>query len=278
MSSQKFILEVLEPLGHAYKELTVPPDKTGDFQLDPNSLHIWPRGQFMLIALPNMDRSFTVTLFLPNNGEISFESIKTNSELVSLFKEKFPDVLSLIPDLTHDYFSNPTGHLCTVRCQPWNIKNFLLIGDAAHAVVPFFGQGMNASFEDCTVLNEMMEMYGDWENLFDNFSKKRKIDGDAIADMALENYIEMRDLVNQQWFLAQKELEKKMEHQFPDQFISRYSMVSFHQIPYSVVQKRGETQKKIMEWILENETSGKPITSEALEKEINLKLPVLNQS
>ena len=278
MSSQKFILEVLEPLGHAYKELTVPPDKTGDFQLDPNSLHIWPRGQFMLIALPNMDRSFTVTLFLPNKGEVSFESIKTNSELVSLFKEKFPDVLSLIPDLTHDYFSNPTGHLGTVRCQPWNIKNFLLIGDAAHAVVPFFGQGMNASFEDCTVLNEMMEMYGDWENLFDNFSKKRKIDGDAIADMALENYIEMRDLVNQQWFLAQKELEKKMEHQFPDQFISRYSMVSFHQIPYSVVQKRGETQKKIMEWILENETSGKPITSEALEKEINLKLPALNQS
>jgi len=278
MSSKNFILDFFEPLGHSYKELTVPPDKTGDFQLDPNSLHIWPRGQFMLIALPNSDKSFTVTLFLPNNGEISFESIQTYNELLLLFKQKFPDVLPLIPDLKNDYFSNPTGHLGTVRCQPWNFKKFLLIGDAAHAVVPFFGQGMNASFEDCTILNKMMDSCEDWEDLFENFSKKRIIDGDAIADMALENYIEMRDSVNQQWFLVQKELEKKLEHQFPNQFISRYSMVSFHQIPYSIVQKRGKIQQKIMNWILENKNTGKPVTNEDLVKEINLKLPVLAQS
>jgi len=262
-------------LGHSYKELSIPPDKSGEFQLEPNSLHIWPRGKFMLIALPNMDRSFTVTLFLPNIGDISFSTVRSLVDLNSLFEKNFPDVLDIMPSLKTDYFSNPTGKLGTVRCSQWNVNESVLIGDAAHAVVPFFGQGMNASFEDCTVLNQMLDSSVNWKDLFESFSKKRKIDGDAIADMALENYIEMRDSVNKDRFLNERDLERQLELKYPDQFISRYSMVSFHQIPYSTVQVRGAIQQEILDWILDNETVDTPVTAEEIEKEIKSKLSVL---
>jgi kynurenine 3-monooxygenase len=265
-----------DPLGHSYKELSIPPDKSGEFQLEPNALHIWPRGKFMLIALPNMDRSFTVTLFLPNTGDISFSTVRSLDDLNSLFEKKFPDVLEIMPSLKTDYFSNPTGKLGTVRCSQWNVNESVLIGDAAHAVVPFFGQGMNASFEDCTVLNQMLDSSVDWKDLFESFSKKRKIDGDAIADMALENYIEMRDSVNKDRFLNERDLERQLELKYPDQFISRYSMVSFHQIPYSTVQVRGAIQQEILGWILDNETVDTPVTAEEIEKEIKSKLSVLS--
>ncbi|MDP7037494.1 MAG: NAD(P)/FAD-dependent oxidoreductase, partial [Candidatus Marinimicrobia bacterium] len=254
-----------DPLGHSYKELSIPPDKSGEFQLEPNALHIWPRGKFMLIALPNMDRSFTVTLFLPNIGDISFSTVRSLDDLNSLFEKNFPDVLDIMPSLKTDYFSNPTGKLGTVRCSQWNVNESVLIGDAAHAVVPFFGQGMNASFEDCTVLNQMLDSSVNWKDLFESFSKKRKIDGDAIADMALENYIEMRDSVNKDRFLNEKDLERQLELKYPDQFISRYSMVSFHQIPYSTVQIRGAIQQEILDWILDNETVDTPVTAEEIE-------------
>ncbi len=264
-----------DPLGHSYKELSIPPDKSGEFQLEPNALHIWPRGKFMLIALPNMDRSFTVTLFLPNIGDISFSTVRSLDDLNSLFEKNFPDVLDIMPSLKTDYFSNPTGKLGTVRCSQWNVNESVLIGDAAHAVVPFFGQGMNASFEDCTVLNQMLDSSVNWKDLFESFSKKRKIDGDAIADMALENYIEMRDSVNKDRFLNEKDLERQLELKYPDQFISRYSMVSFHQIPYSTVQVRGAIQQEILDWILDNETVDTPVTAEEIEKEIKSKLSAL---
>ena len=264
-----------DPLGHSYKELSIPPDKSGEFQLEPNALHIWPRGKFMLIALPNMDRSFTVTLFLPNIGDISFSTVRSLDDLNSLFEKNFPDVLDIMPSLKTDYFSNPTGKLGTVRCSQWNVNESVLIGDAAHAVVPFFGQGMNASFEDCTVLNQMLDSSVNWKDLFESFSKKRKIDGDAIADMALENYIEMRDSVNKDRFLNERDLERQLELKYPDQFISRYSMVSFHQIPYSTVQVRGAIQQEILDWILDNETVDTPVTAEEIEKEIKSKLSAL---
>jgi len=264
-----------DPLGHSYKELTIPPDKSDEFQLEPNALHIWPRGKFMLIALPNMDRSFTVTLFLPNTGDISFSTVRYLDDLNSLFEKNFPDIFELMPSLKTDYFSNPTGKLGTVRCSQWNVNESVLIGDAAHAVVPFFGQGMNASFEDCTVLNQMIDSSVGWKDLFESFSIKRKIDGDAIADMALENYIEMRDSVNKDRFLNQKDLERQLEIKYPDQFISRYAMVSFHQIPYSTVWERGKVQHKILDWIIENNSADTPVTAEAIEKEIKSKLSVL---
>ena len=264
-----------DPLGHSYKELSIPPDKSGEFQLEPNALHIWPRGKFMLIALPNMDRSFTVTLFLPNIGDISFSTVRSLDDLNSLFEKNFPDVLEIMPSLKTDYFSNPTGKLGTVRCSQWNVNESVLIGDAAHAVVPFFGQGMNASFEDCTVLNQMIDSSVGWKDLFESFSIKRKIDGDAIADMALENYIEMRDSVNKDRFLNQRDLERQLELKYPDQFISRYSMVSFHQIPYSTVRKRGKVQQRILDWIIENNSEDTPVTAEEIEKEIKSKLSVL---
>ena len=275
MIESGYISGSFDPLGHSYKELSIPPDKSGEFQLEPNALHIWPRGKFMLIALPNMDRSFTVTLFLPNIGDISFSTVRSLDDLNSLFEKNFPDVLDIMPSLKTDYFSNPTGKLGTVRCSQWNVNESVLIGDAAHAVVPFFGQGMNASFEDCTVLNQMLDSSVNWKNLFESFSKKRKIDGDAIADMALENYIEMRDSVNKDRFLNERDLERQLELKYPDQFISRYSMVSFHQIPYSTVQVRGAIQQEILDWILDNETVDTPVTAEEIETEIKSKLSVL---
>ena len=236
-----------EPLGHGYKELNISSGNNGDFQLDANSLHIWPRGEFMLIALPNTDKSFTCTLFMPNSGEISFESITSEDDVVQFFKSYFSDALPLLENFPQSFFENPTGKLATVYADEWLYKNHCLIGDAAHAVVPFFGQGMNASFEDCVVLmNYLKQHNGNWENTLSDYAIHRKPDADAIAQMAIENYIEMRDSVAQIDYIQRKKIANKLYKEFPKRFIPRYNMVSFTSIPYSQVYKRGEIQQEII--------------------------------
>jgi kynurenine 3-monooxygenase len=209
----------------------------------------------MLIALPNMDRSFTCTLFFPMTGLTSFATVQKEDEIIRLFQNQFPDAYDLMPTLLKDFQTNPTGHLGTVYCDPWHYEDkAILLGDAAHAVVPFFGQGMNASFQDCSVLNKLIVKYsGDWKDVFNGFTKSHVMNGHAIADMAIENYIEMRDLVNDPIYKKRRELELLLEDKFTERFIPRYSMVSFHQIPYAEVYRRGEIQFKLMNRYLSNE-------------------------
>ena len=238
----------VDPLGHDYKELHIAPSKDGEFQLDSSALHIWPRGEFMLIALPNMDKSFTCTLFLPTEGKRSFKSLRTPELVTEFFHTYFEDVLPLVENFPNTFFDNPTGKLATVYTDEWQYNNqYCLIGDAAHAVVPFFGQGMNASFEDCEVLMQCLdEAQGNWEGVCEKYSSVRKADGDAIAKMAIENYVEMRDLVTRKEFIQQKEIANILMERFPDRFIPRYNMVSFTSIPYSEVYRRSAIQKEII--------------------------------
>jgi len=259
---------VKKPLGHGYKELTIPPMKSGKFQIEPNALHIWPRGNHMLIALPNNDCSFTCTLFFPMIGKTSFETVKTEKDIFNLFQSQFPDAIKLIPNLVEDFQNNPTGDLASVYCKPWHLEDkALLIGDAAHAVAPFFGQGMNASFQDCSTLAKLMgQNENDWNTIFNNFSSTQVENGHAIADMALENYLEMRDHVNDPEYKKRRNMELKLERMFPGQFIPRYSMVSFHQIPYAEVYKRGEKQFKIISGVLKADPSGQLIDKAMVEK------------
>ena len=234
-------------LAHGYKELTIPPIN-GDFAMDPNALHIWPRKSYMLIALPNLDKTFTCTLFFPFEGDPSFSVINTNEEIGEFFEEAFSDAKGLIPDLIDEYNRNPTSSLVTVRCYPWVRGKFLLIGDAAHAIVPFYGQGMNAGFEDCSVLIELLdEQGGNWDSTLDLFQKVRKKDADAIADLALRNFIEMRDSVADEDFLNRKLVEKELHKRFGEKWLPLYSMVTFSDIPYSEALRRGKIQDSIME-------------------------------
>jgi len=253
-----------KPLGHGYKELTIPPSESGDFQIESNALHIWPRGNYMLIALPNKDYSFTCTLFFPVEGEVSFETVKTENDILHLFQSQFPDTMELMPTLIEDFQNNPTGELASVYCNPWHFQDkALLIGDAAHSIVPFFGQGMNASFQDCSILAGLIDMNkNDWKTIFDAFSATQVENGHAIADMAIENYIEMRDHVNNIEYKKKRTLELKLERMYPGQFIPRYSMVAFHQIPYSEVYERGEKQFKIINELLKLDPTGKSIDRE----------------
>ena len=239
---------------HGYKELTIPATKAGGFALEKNALHIWPRKSFMLIALPNTDGSFTCTLFLPFEGEVSFEHL-TNPEAVnSFFKTHFPDALELIPELTKEFFENPTSSLVTVRCSPWLKQNTLLIGDASHAIVPFYGQGMNAGFEDCSIFMEMLdECQGDMMKTFQKFSTQRVDDANAIADLALRNFVEMRDLVADPDFLLRKKIEAKLHQLFPEKWIPLYTMVTFSHIPYHKALQVGQKQDKIMKEIMNKE-------------------------
>jgi len=233
-----------EFLPHGYKELTIPANALGAFQMECNALHIWPRGTYMLIGLPNLDGSFTCTLFFPMHGENSFDTLKTPEQVSTFFKQVFPDTLALMPDLVHDFQHNPVGLLGTVRCFPWHYGDkFLLLGDAAHAIVPFYGQGMNASFEDCVALMaNLEEAEGDWGKTFEAFDKARKPDTDAIASLAVENFYEMRDGTAHPAFLRMRQLESLLEAQYPD-YHSKYSMVTFHpEIPYSIAQQRGNAQ------------------------------------
>ncbi|HEX7046708.1 MAG TPA: NAD(P)/FAD-dependent oxidoreductase [Gammaproteobacteria bacterium] len=236
-------------LDHAYKELVIPLADGGGWRMEKEALHIWPRGGYMLIALPNLDGSFTCTLFLAREGSPSFASLGDGNSLRAFFAEQFPDASKLIPDLERDFFENPTGMLGTVRCKPWHHEDkALLLGDAAHAIVPFHGQGMNAAFEDCIALDDLVERHGtDWKTIFETFTAQRKANGDAIAQMALENYTEMRDAVRDPAFHLRKQVEFELETRFPGRFIPRYSMVMFHpEISYADALARGQKQQEIL--------------------------------
>jgi kynurenine 3-monooxygenase len=249
MQRQQEFVMTQDFLEHGYKELLIPPSESGDFRLDPDALHIWPRHSYMMIALPNPDRTFTCTLFLQNEGDPSFAMLDTPGRVHAFFAEQFPDALPLMPTLLDDFFANPTGTLGTVRCSPWNYEGTaLLLGDAAHAIVPFFGQGMNCAFEDVVELDRCIdECGGDWNRAFALCAVRRKPNADAIADMALENFIEMRDRVADPGFLLMKEAGLALEQRFPDYFIPKYSMVSFTLLPYAVAKRRGELQQHILE-------------------------------
>lgn len=246
-----------ELLPHGYKELTLPPADDGGFRLDPHALHIWPRGGFMLIALPNPGGDFTLTLFLPNDGEPSFTTLDNDEAVEAFFTREFPDIRPLLPDLTNEFAKNPTGILGTVRCHHWHDGDVLLIGDAAHAIVPFHGQGMNLAFEDCRLLDEILEGgVTDWQDAFARFETLQHPNANAIADMALDNYVEMRDRVRDPAFVLKKELAFELERRLPDRFIPRYSMVMFHdEIPYAVAQRRGAAQQQLLAELTANATT-----------------------
>ncbi len=255
-------------LEHGYKELHIPPSGLGcaaSIDTDPggglkppataggtdfafNALHIWARRAFMMIALPNFDGSFTCTMFLAHNGENSFEQLRDENSLLEFFQANFADAIPLMPTLVEDFFANPIGNLGTLKCYPWNVGGkSLLIGDASHAIVPFYGQGMNASFEDCRALNQLIEQHGtNWERVFEEFTVSRKPNTDAIADMAEENFYEMRDAVADPVFQRKRELETKLEFTFPDYF-SKYSLVTFREdVPYSAAKAKGNAQDKLL--------------------------------
>ena len=235
-------------LAYGYKELSIPPGPDGRHVLEPHALHIWPRGSYMLIALPNIDRTFGCILFLPFSGENGFDRLTTPEAVSASFKASFSDVLPFMPQLTENFFANPTGSMVTIKCSPWHYAGkVLLLGDAAHAIVPFFGQGLNCSFEDCTVFLELLDRHGPhWPQIFADFEQARKDNTDAIADMAVENFVEMRDRVADPRFLFKKSAELALEAMFPDRFLPRYAMVTFHRIPYSVAAARGQIQDRIL--------------------------------
>ncbi|NOT52755.1 MAG: FAD-dependent monooxygenase [Chitinophagaceae bacterium] len=237
-----------------YKELTIPPDADGEFAMEVNALHIWPRKDYMLIALPNLDKTFTCTLFFPFEGEASFSKLNTEEKVKEFFQKTFPDAVPLMPDYVKEFFSNPTSSLVTVKCYPWIREDkFALIGDAAHAIVPFFGQGMNAGFEDCRILDELIEKNGeDWKRTLQEYQSLRKPDADAIADMAVNNFTEMRERTADPKFLLQKKIEATLHEKYPDKWIPAYSQVTFSpQIRYSDALKRGQKQEAIMQDVMQ---------------------------
>ena len=238
-----------EYLEHGYKELRIPPGRAEElFRIEKHALHIWPRGGFMLIALPNFDGSFTVTLFHYYKGEFGFDALNSAEKIMQFFTEEFPDSIPHMPELTKDFMENPTGTLATVKCYPWQANHkFLLLGDAAHAIVPFYGQGMNCSFEDCLILDTVLEEHsGDWSKTMEDYQKRRKPDTDAIADLAIENFYEMRDHVANATFVKKRKLEMKLEQTYPD-YYSKYALVTFREdLPYAVAKKRGTKQNEIL--------------------------------
>ena len=262
-------------LTHGYKELAIPPAEGGGWRIEKNALHIWPRGEYMLIALPNLDGSFTVTLFFPYEGKDSFASLQSEEAVMEFFQREFGDAVPLMPDLLEDYFDNPVGDLVTVRCDPWSYKDKVaLVGDAAHAIVPFFGQGMNAAFEDCTELNACIGEFGaeGWESVFANYQQRRVANANAIADMAIENYIEMRDKVGDERWLFRKEIEHQLEQKFPQKYISRYEMVSFTRTPYAEAYRKGEINEKILHTLAEGINSTEKLNWSEAESLVNAML------
>lgn len=244
-------------LEHGYKELTMPPAGHGGYRLEPNALHIWPRRDFMLIALPNPDCTFTCTLFLRHDGdEASFEALQTHDQLIGFFERHFPDAREQLPDLTTEFFGNPTGDLAFVRCDPFHHgARAVLVGDAAHAVVPFYGQGMNAAFEDCLILDGLIESYGfgDLETALSTYTRRRKPNADAISELALDNFEVMRDRVADERFLARTELEHLLERAFPETFRSLYGMISFSNLPYADARAIADAQTA---WLDDVEAAG----------------------
>lgn len=295
-------------LDYGYKELVIPPGKDGTFLIEKNALHIWPRGTFMLIALPNFDGSFTCTLFLPWEGANSFEKLKTPEDVKTFFDLHFPDAVPLLEELEQTYFSNPTGHMVTVKSGPWNVEEkVLLLGDAAHAIVPFFGQGMNAGFEDLTILDECIENHiaqggalyinrreregennilsrriqegsSGWARVFDDFVKRRKVDTDAIADMAVENFTEMRDKVADPKFLLEKAVEKILQKEFPGSYLSRYSLVTFSNVPYSFAMRAGIANDEVLAELCANITQPEEVDLNRAQKLLKSKVaPILEE-
>ncbi|MFM9949707.1 MAG: FAD-dependent oxidoreductase [Saprospiraceae bacterium] len=239
-------------LDYGYKELNIPPNEDGSHRLEKNALHIWPRGQFMLIGLPNIDGSFTCTLFLPFDGnEAAFDRLDSDEAVMAFFQQYFPDAIPLMPTLLEDFRQNPASALVTVRCNPWHHQDkVLLLGDAAHAIVPFFGQGMNAGFEDCTILDALIDDFeGDWARIAPAFSANRISDGNAIAELALRNFIEMRDLVADPRFLLRQKIAARL-HEKHSSFLPTYSMVTFSNIPYSQALQAADAQNVLFERIL----------------------------
>ncbi len=237
---------------HGYKELSIPPDENGNLRMEKNALHIWPRKNFMLIALPNTDGTFTCTLFLPFEGDISFEKLKTEADVKAFFNEHFPDAVPMMPTLVEDFFGNPTSSLVTIRISPWHYKDkSALIGDAAHAIVPFYGQGMNAGFEDCTILASLIDKHGDdWATILNEYDQKRKPNGDAVLELALMNFVEMRDKVAEPSFLERKKIEKELGKRYPEKFVSVYEMVSFTHTPYNTAWSCIKAQDKLLGTIM----------------------------
>jgi kynurenine 3-monooxygenase len=237
-----------------YKELNIPAGENGAFMLEKNALHIWPRGNYMMIALPNIDGSFTCTLFFPFEGETSFASLDTKEKVKSFFEKTFTDAVPFMPTLTEDFFNNPTSSLVTVKCYPWIREDkFALIGDAAHAIVPFFGQGMNCGFEDCAVLNGLIDKHNDnWNLILQEYQHLRKPDADAIAELALNNFVEMRDKVGDSKFLLQKKIEAAFSKKYPDKWMPAYAQVTFSpQIRYSAALKNSSKQEAIMQQVMQ---------------------------
>ncbi len=249
MRSRPGFVQTEDVLSYGYKEFHIPPTADGGFQLEKNALHIWPRGTFMLIALPNFDGSFTCTLFLPWTGELSFETLQEPAAVESFFSAYFADVVPLLTDVTGTFFKNPTGQMVTVKCAPWNVGDrALVLGDAAHAVVPFFGQGMNCGFEDCALLDDFIGANPEgWHRDLGTYATNRKPDADAIADMAVANFVEMRDKVGDPNFLLEKAIEKRLLNEFPGRFTSRYALVSFSRVPYRFAQEVGFVTDGILE-------------------------------
>lgn len=241
-------------IDYGYKELHIPPTAQGDYALAKHALHIWPRGNYMMIALPNTDGSFTCTLFFPFEGTPSFASLQSHEDVLTFFQTQFPDAVPLMPTLVEDFFTNPTSSLVTIKCAPWTRGDrFALIGDAAHAIVPFFGQGMNCGFEDCAVLNQLLDQHNDdWSKALAEYDALRKPDGDAIAELALNNFVEMRDRVADPAFLLQKKIEAWFAEKHPTKWIPAYAQVTFSpQIRYSEALRNGQRQERIMQQIMQ---------------------------
>ncbi len=244
--SQKF-------LDTGYKELSIPANLDGTHKLDKNSLHIWPRGKFMLIALPNLDGTFTCTLFMPHEGENSFEKLTNDIEVMQFWKQYFPDTMEIMPTLLDDFNNNPTSALVTMKCYPWTYwDKVALVGDSAHAIVPFYGQGMNAGFEDISVLDEIINDIGDdnWQNIFEAYQESRKPNADAIAELSYRNFVEMSSKTADPSFLLRKKIEKRFAEKYPDKWLPMYSRVTFSHRPYEEALKIGDQQAAIMDEVM----------------------------
>lgn len=268
--------ERIEFLDHSYKELEIPPTDEGGFRIEANALHIWPRGNYMCIALPNDEGTFTVTLFLPNEGNPSFATTNSGAEAEALFARDFPDALALIPNLRRDWEEHPPGLLGTLHLRQWHLQGrAVLLGDAAHAMVPFHGQGMNCAFEDCVALARHLLEQDSLAQAFAAFEAERKPNAEAIQQMALENYLEMRDRVADPAFLLQRELEQQLQARWPTRFVPHYTMVTFLHTPYAVALERTELQRRILEQATAGHDSLQHIDWAALERVVHAQLPVL---
>jgi kynurenine 3-monooxygenase len=277
MAAHSGLGERFEPLQHGYKELEIPPRADGGFTIEPNALHIWPRGNYMCIALPNAQGSFTVTLFMPNAGNPGFDSVRNGAEAQALFARDFADALPLIPDLEKDFDANPTGILGTLYLDRWHRGGqALLLGDAAHAIVPFHGQGMNCGFEDAVELADLLQhARHDLAATFAQFQHRRKPNADAIAAMALENYVEMRDSVADPHFLLMRELGRVLAERHPGRFVPRYWMVTFSRLPYAIAFARGEIQSALLRELTVGKTAVDQIDMTLADRLIDERLPPL---